>query len=1054
MLERILHFSIRQRWLVLVATVAVALWGLYNYTRLPIDAVPDITNVQVQINTEAPGYSPLEAEQRVTYLVETAMAGLPRLEETRSISRYGLSQVTVIFEDGTDIYFARQLIAERIQEVKGRLPQGIEPAMGPIATGLGEIFLWTVEATPGALNADGQPYSGMDLRTIQDWIVRPQLKTVPGVADVNTIGGFTKQFHVAPHPDRLRAFGLSFRHILDALERNNTNIGAGYIERSGEQYLIRAPGQVGDLEDIRRIVVGTHLGTPVYLSAVADVTFGSELRTGAATEDGEEVVLGTVFMLMGENSRIVAQRVAAKMDDVNRTLPPGVVAKTVYDRTTLVDATIDTVRHNLLLGALLVVVVLFVFLGNIRAALITACVIPLSMLLTITGMVEWGVTGNLLSLGALDFGIIVDGAVIIVENCMRRLAERQHQLGRLLTRAERFETVFEGSKEVRRATMFGELIIMIVYLPILTLTGIEGKMFYPMAFTVLAALLGAMILSVTFVPAAVALFVTGRVSEKENPVVRWAERAYRPSLLAAMRHRAATVAVAGALMLVTGAMALRLGSEFLPSLDEGDLLVHALRIPGTSLSTAIEMQHTLERKFKTYPEVDYVFSKIGTAEIATDPMPPSVADTYVMLKPREAWPDPTRPKADFVEQLQKDLPFIPGNNYEFIQPIQMRFNELIAGVRSDVAVKVFGDDIDVLAEVGTRIETVLASVPGAADTTVEQTTGLPVLTIHLKRPEMARLGLNVADVQDVIEVAIGGKTVGQVFEGDRRFDIMVRLPDALRTDVEQMKRILVPLPEAARAGGIVPVSATSGGFIPLGAVADFEVAPGPNQVSRENGKRRVVVTANVRGRDIGSFVAEAEQRIRDGVVVPPGYWTAWGGQFEQLLSARQRLQIVVPVALLLIFGLLFVTFGNARDALLVFTGVPLALTGGVFFLWIRGIPFSISAAVGFIALSGVAVLNGLVMITFINKLREEGRPLEDAVIQGAIGRLRPVLMTALVASLGFLPMALATGRGAEVQRPLATVVAGGILSSTALTLLLLPVLYRMVAREKRREATS
>ena len=1050
MLERILHFSIRQRWLVVIATIAVALWGLYNYTRLPIDAVPDITNVQVQINTEAPGYSPLEAEQRVTYLVETAMAGLPRLDETRSISRYGLSQVTVIFEDGTDIYFARQLIAERIQEVKGRLPPGIEPTMGPIATGLGEIFLWTVEATPGATNAEGQPYSGMDLRTIQDWIVRPQLKTVRGVADVNTIGGYTKQFHVTPHPDTLRAYDLSFRDILEALERNNTNIGAGYIERSGEQYLIRAPGQVEDLEDIKRVVVGTHQGTPVYLGTVADVIFGNELRTGAATEDGKEVVLGTVFMLMGENSRVVAQRVAAKMEEVNRTLPPGVVAKTVYDRTTLVDATIETVSHNLSLGALLVVVVLFVFLGNIRAALITACVIPLSMLLTVTGMVEWGVTGNLLSLGALDFGIIVDGAVIIVENCMRRLAERQHQVGRLLTRAERFDTVFEGSKEVRRATMFGELIIMIVYLPILTLTGIEGKMFYPMAFTVLAALTGAMILSVTFVPAAVALFVTGRVSEKANPVVTWAERVYRPALVMAMRNRIPTVAVAAALMLVTGAMALRLGSEFLPSLDEGDLLVHALRIPGTSLTTAIEMQHTLERKFKTYPEVDYVFSKIGTAEIATDPMPPSVADTYVMLKPREAWPDPDRPKAEFVEQLQRELPLIPGNNYEFIQPIQMRFNELIAGVRSDVAVKVFGDDIEVLAEVGTRIETALASVPGAADTKVEQTTGLPVLTIHLKRAEMARLGLNVADVQDVIEVAIGGKTVGQVFDGDRRFDILVRLPEALRTDMEQMKRIPVPLPAGARpvSGDAVPVSAAGGSVIPLGAVADFEVAPGPNQVSRENGKRRVVVTANVRGRDIGSFVAEAEQRIRDGVTIPPGYWTAWGGQFEQLISARQRLQIVVPVALLLIFGLLLVTFGNARDALLVFTGVPLALTGGVFFLWIRGIPFSISAAVGFIALSGVAVLNGLVMITFINTLREEGQALEDAVLQGAIARLRPVLMTALVASLGFLPMALATGRGAEVQRPLATVVAGGILSSTALTLLLLPVLYRLFARER------
>jgi heavy metal efflux system protein len=1051
MLERILHFSVRHRWLVVVATLAVGAWGLYNYSQLPIDAVPDITNVQVQINTEAPGYSPFEAEQRVTYLVETAMAGLPRLEETRSISRYGLSQVTVIFEDQTDIYFARQLIAERIQEVKSRLPPGIEPTMGPIATGLGEIFLWTVEAKPGATNEEGKPYSGMDLRTIQDWIVRPQLKTVPGVADVNTIGGYTKQFHVTPHPDKLMAFGLSFSDVIDALERNNTNIGAGYIEKSGEQYLIRAPGQVEQLDDIKRLIVGNHQGTPIYLSSVADVIYGNELRTGAATEDGKEVVLGTVFMLMGENSRIVAQRVAAKMEEVNRTLPPGVVAKTVYDRTTLVDATIETVSHNLLIGALLVIAILFVFLGNIRAAVITACVIPLAMLMAITGMVERGVSGNLLSLGALDFGIIVDGAVVMVENCMRRLAARQQELGRLLTGHERFELVLDASREVRRPTIFGQLIIMIVYLPILTLTGIEGKMFYPMAFTVLAALFAAMVLSITFVPAAVALFVTGRVSEKESPVVRWADRAYVPSLRTALRNRLATVAIAVALMVVTGAMAMRLGSEFLPSLDEGDLLVHALRIPGTSLTTAIEMQHTLERKFKTYPEIDYIFSKIGTAEIATDPMPPSVADTYVMLKPRDKWPDPHRPKAELVEQLHRELQFVPGNNYEFIQPIQMRFNELIAGVRSDVAVKVFGDDVEVLAEVGDKLEAVLGSVRGAADTKVEQTTGLPMLTIHLKREEMARLGLNVSDVQDVIEASIGGKTAGQVFDGDRRFDIVVRLPEELRTDVDQMKRIPIPLPQGGRATSTDAVRATAGGFIPLGSVVDFEVAPGPNQVSRENGKRRVVVTANVRGRDIGSFVEEAERRILEGVKIPPGYWTAWGGQFEQLIAARERLQIVVPVALLLIFSLLFVMFGNIRDAVLVFTGVPLALTGGVFSLWARGIPFSISAAVGFIALSGVAVLNGLVMITFINKLRDDGQSLDEAVTRGALARLRPVLMTALVASLGFLPMALATGRGAEVQRPLATVVVGGILSSTALTLLVLPVLYRLFSRERRDE---
>ena len=1043
MIERILKFAIAQRWVVLATTLGLAVFGAYNYQRLPIDAVPDITNVQVQVNTEAAGYSPLEVEQRITYLVETAMAGLPRLIETRSISRYGLSQVTVIFEDGTDIYFSRQLVNERILEARDRLPAGITPSMGPIATGLGEIFLWTVEADVNARTAEGQPYSGMDLRTVQDWIVRPQLRTVPGVADVNSIGGYTKQFHVTPDPAKLVAYGLTFRDVLAALAANNANVGAGYIERRGEQYLVRAPGQVATLADIEQIVVGHANGTPTYISNVADVVLGQELRTGAATEDGREVVVGTAFMLMGENSRVVSRRVADRMAEVNRTLPAGVVAKTVYDRAKLVDATIATVQHNLLIGALLVILVLFVFLGNIRAAVITACVIPLSMLFAITGMVERGVSGNLLSLGALDFGIIVDGAVIIVENCVRRLGERQHELGRLLTRAERFEVVFEASRQVRRATIFGELIIMIVYLPILTLTGIEGKMFFPMAFTVLAALAGAMILTLTFVPAALAIFMTGRMSEKENVLVHAALRVYRPALRAALANRAVTVVAAAALVLVTGVMASRLGTEFLPSLDEGDLLVHALRIPGTSLTTAVEMQHALERKLKTYPEVDYVFSKIGTAEIANDPMPPSVADTYVMLKPPAQWPDPAKPKAALVRQLEADLFHLPGNNYEFTQPIQMRFNELIAGVRSDVAVKVFGDDMATLETVSADVEQVLASVDGAADVKVEQTTGLPMLTVQLDRPAMARLGLNVADVQEVIEVAIGGRTSGQVYEGDRRFDIVVRLPEALRTNIEGLDRLPVPLPP--RAGGR--------DYVPLGSIATFEIATGPNQVSRENGKRRVVVTANVRGRDIGSFVADAEQRIKDGVTIPAGYWTAWGGQFEQLLSARQRLQVVVPLALLLIFALLFATFGNVRDALLVFSGVPLAMTGGVLVLWLRDIPFSISAAVGFIALSGVAVLNGLVMLTFINRLRADGASVDEAVFNGAIARLRPVLMTALVASLGFLPMMLATGTGAEVQRPLATVVVGGILSSTLLTLLVLPALYRMFTREEHHEAT-
>ncbi|MCF6155080.1 MAG: CusA/CzcA family heavy metal efflux RND transporter [Candidatus Brocadia sp.] len=1060
MLERILKFSIHQRWLVLIATMAVAVLGVYNYQKLPIDAVPDITNVQVQINTEAPGYSPLEVEQRITFPVETSMAGIPGLMETRSLSRYGLSQVTVIFQDGTDIYFARQLINQRIQEVKGDLPAGVDPIMGPIATGLGEIFMWTVEPKAGALRQDGMPYTSVDLRTIQDWVIRPQLRNIPGVTEVNTIGGYEKQYHVTPYPDKLIAYGLSFHDVLQALARNNANVGAGYIEHSGEQYLIRAPGQVIGIEDIRQIIIGNYKGVPIYIKDVAEVLLGKELRTGAAMENGKEVVLGTVFMLMGENSRTVSRKVADKMVEVNHILPPGVIARTVYDRTTLVEKTIHTVKKNLAEGALLVIAILFLFLGNIRAALITALVIPLSMLFTVTGMVSNKVSANLMSLGALDFGIIVDGAVIIVENCIRRLSEEQHRLGRLLTRQERFEVVFEASKEVRRATMFGELIIMIVYLPILSLTGVEGKMFYPMAFTVIVALFSAMVLSVTFIPAAIALFFSGKLAEKENFFVRWAKKTYIPVLNLAMNNRGFVITIASVLVVLSGLLVTRMGSEFIPSLDEGDMAIHALRIPGTSLSQAVEMQQTLEEKIKEFPEVDNVFSKIGTAEIATDPMPPSVADTFVMLKPRSDWPDPHKPKEDLIHELEEFLGKIPGNNYEFTQPIQMRFNELIAGVRSDVAIKVFGDDMGVLLETGEKIAGVLEKIRGASDVKVEQVTGLPVLTIHMNRKEMARYGLNISDVQEVIEVAIGGKSAGNIFEGDRRFELLVRLPDEMRSNVEALKRLPIPLPESG--GGLntgVLLAAHSKeskrpSYITLGSIAEFNIKPGPNQISRENGKRRVVVTTNVRGCDIGSFVEEAERKIKEDVNIPVNYWITWGGQFEQLMSAKKRLQIVTPIALLLIFFLLFTTFGTIKDALLVFTGVPFALTGGIVALWLRGIPLSISAGVGFIALSGVAVLNGLVMISFINKLRAEDNPLDHAILQGAITRLRPVLMTALVASLGFLPMAMATGTGAEVQRPLATVVIGGILSSTILTLLVLPVLYRVFYRADEVEVST
>ena len=1039
MFERIIRFSIEQRWLVLLAVLAMAGLGIYNYQKLPIDAVPDITNVQVQINTSAPGYSPLETEQRVTFPIETVMAGLPGLQQTRSLSRYGLSQVTVIFKDGTDIYFARQLVNERMQGAKGELPDGVHPQIGPISTGLGEIYLWTVEAKEGARKPDGTPYTDTDLREIQDWIIKPQLRNVPGVTEINSIGGQEKQYQVAPNPEKLSAYGLSMADVVKALERNNANVGAGYIERRGEQYLIRAPGQARSIEDLRNIILASNGSTPVRVRDVAEVGIGKELRTGAATDNGREVVLGTVFMLIGENSRIVSQAVDRKMKEINRNLPEGVEAITVYDRTVLVDKAIATVKKNLLEGAVLVIAVLFLFLGNLRAAVITALVIPLSMLFTFTGMVSQKVSANLMSLGALDFGIIIDGAVVIVENCVRRLAHAQAKHGRPLTRKERFHEVFAASQEARRALLFGQLIIMIVYLPIFALTGVEGKMFHPMAMTVVIALLGAMILSVTFIPAAVALFIGSKVDEKENRLMTWARKAYEPLLARALGARWVVITAAVVAVVLSGLLATRLGSEFIPNLNEGDFAVQALRIPGTSLTQSVQMQQQLERTLKAkVPEIERIFARTGTAEIAADPMPPNISDAYVMLKPVDQWPEPRRSRQEVVEAVQAIVGKIPGNNYEFSQPIQLRFNELVSGVRADVAVKVFGDDMDVLNKTAREIEEVLKSISGAAEVNVEQTTGLPMLTVNIDREKVTRYGLNIGDVQDTISTAIGGQSAGTLFEGDRRFGIVVRLPENLRANLEAIKRLPIALPAGEAAGG----SARSS-FIPLAEVATLDLAPGPNQVSREDGKRRIVISANVRGRDLGSFVSEATAALDAKVKIPTGYWTTWGGQFENLQSATLRLQIVVPVALLLVFTLLFAMFGNIKDGLIVFTGIPFALTGGILSLWLRDIPLSITAAVGFIALSGVAVLNGLVMISFIRNLREAGASLDRAIHEGAVTRLRPVLMTALVASLGFVPMAIATGTGAEVQRPLATVVIGGILSSTALTLLVLPVLYRL-----------
>ena len=1042
MLEKLIDLSIRGRWFIVVAVLAIAALGVWSFQRLPIDATPDITNVQVQINTEAPGYSPLEAEQRLTFPIETAIAGLPGLLYTRSISRYGLSQVTVVFTDQTDIYFARQLLNERLRGVV--LPPGISPDLGPITTGLGEIFFYSIETAPGARKPDGTEWTLQDLRMFQDWIIRPQLRTTPGVTDVNSIGGFERQFHVTPVPARLSAYGLTMTDVISAIQRNNANVGAGYIEHFGEQYLVRVPGQASGIEDLKGIVVATRNTIPITIGNVADVIIGQDLRTGAATQNGREVVLGTALMLVGENSRTVSRAVAAKLEVAARALPPGIVARTIYDRTNLVERTIQTVRTNLLEGAFLVIVVLFLLLGNFRAALITAAIIPLSMLLTISGMVQGRVSGNLMSLGALDFGLIVDAAVIIVENCLRRFAEAQRRFGRLLTRDERFKLSASATSEVIRPSLIGILIITIVYVPMFALTGIEGKMFHPMAITVVMALTAALVLSLTFVPAAVALFVTGRVREKDSPVMAGARFLYRPALAVALRARFVVVLAAIGLVAWAGLAATRLGSEFLPNLDEGDITLHALRIPGTSLTQAIQMQETLEARIRQFPEVDQVIAKIGTADIANDPMPPSVADTYIIMKDRSLWPDPRKPKAQLVAELQAAVYQVPGNNYEFTQPIQMRFNELIAGVRTDVAVKVFGDDLDLLFQAGQSVETLMASIPGAQDVAVEQVTGLPMLQITPDRIALGRYGLAVEDVQNVVRASIGGIVAGQVFEGDRRFDVVVRLPEAVRANVGEIGRLRVPLHPPT-------TGVDAHGFVPLSSVAKVDVIIGPNQISREDGKRRVVVTANVRGRDLGSFVAELQGRVQREVALPPGYWITYGGTFEHLISAAATLQVVVPLALLLIFALLFVLFGSVTDAAIVFTGVPLALTGGVAALILRGLPFSISAAVGFIALSGVAVLNGVVMVSFIRSLLAQGRPLDEAIWEGALVRLRPVLMTALVASLGFLPMALNVGTGAEVQRPLATVVIGGIISSTLLTLFVLPALYRIVhARQARR----
>ncbi|GAC20677.1 efflux RND transporter permease subunit [Paraglaciecola arctica] len=1033
MLDFILRFAIKRNILVMVLVLVVSALGLWNFTKLPIDAVPDITNVQVMINTDAPGYTPLEVEQRISYPLETALAGLPNLEGTRSVSRYGLSQVVAVFSDNTDVYFARQLVNERLSAAKSELPLGLEPQLGPIATGLGEIFMFTVDAEPGATDKDGNLITPMELRSVHDWVIRPQLMRVPGVVEVNPIGGFERELVVAFDPEKLLTYGVTQADLVNAIENNNTNQGAGFIEKNGAQWLIRIPGQIENINALANTVVKTTDGASVRISDVANVVEGHGLRTGAATQDGREVVMSTVFMLIGENSRTVAYAVGEKLKEINNSLPEGIVATAVYDRTKLVDQTLNTVKTNLVEGALLVIVILFLLLGNFRAAFLTALVIPFAMLMTITGMVQTKVSANLMSLGALDFGLLVDGAIIIVENCLRRLSHASPD-GQQLALKHRLDIVFTATKEVIRPALFGVFIITAVYLPIFALEGVEGKMFHPMALTVVIALLCSMVLSITFVPAATALLFKKPVKESRNFIMSGATFVYKPALKWVIKTRWFVVVFAVALVGIMGYQATKLGSEFVPNLDEGDIAMHALRIPGTSLSQAVALQESLEARIMEMPEVERVFAKIGTADVATDAVPPSVADNFIIMKPREQWPNPNKTKDQIVEDLAALVEPIPGNRYEFLQPIQMRFNELLSGVRAELAIKVFGDNFEILNAVGSEIESAIGSVEGVADIQMEQTTGLPMLTIVPKMEKLAQYGISKTLIQEQLATSLGGRVAGKFYEGDARADIVVRLQESLRSDVDALYRLPIHLPD--------------GHYVPLQELADIEMLLGANQVNRENGKRRVVVTANVRGRDLGSFVADIKTQIESKVDIPAGYWLEYGGTYQKLQSASQRLSIVVPVTLLLILGLLILALGSFKDAMIIFTGVPLALTGGIAALMLRDIPFSISAAVGFIALSGIAILNGLVMVSFIRDLRKQNIPLEQAIFDGAITRLRPVITTALVASLGFVPMALNTGMGSEVQRPLASVVIGGIISSTILTLFVIPALYRLLHKDK------
>ena len=1036
MIEKILHFSLRFPLLIVLLTVAAMGYGIYSLSRLPIDAVPDITNNQVQINATVPGFSPIQMEKQVTYLIETSLKGIPGLEMTRSLSRNGFAQVTAIFSDAVNLYFARQQINERLTEVKEGLPESAEVRMGPVSTGLGEVYMWTVDyahpqkefQTPEGRILKNEYEKNAYLREVQDWIIKPQMKGVSGLADVDSIGGYVKQYHVQPDMEKMMALGLSLDQLTDILRKNNFSSGPGFIEKGGEAFLIKADERLATPEQIEAIIVASPGGIPTRVKDIAEVVIGKEQRTGSATRNGHEAVVGTALMLIGENSRTVAQAVEKKLKEIASSLPEGVQVTEVLNRTKLVNGTVATVAKNLSEGAILVIAILFLFLRQVRAALIVASVIPLTLFLTAIGMVQTKISGNLMSLGALDFGLIVDGAVIITENCLRKLSEKTSWSAQ-----ERLEQLQIASKEMIRPTLFGQAIIILVYVPILALSGVEGKMFHPMAMTVIFALFSAFILSVTFVPAMASLFLKGE-DLKTAKLMDGLKALYQPILEKVLTFPKSFILSGCALFALSLFLFTQLGEEFIPTLDEKDIAMHAVRIPSTSLSESTKMQRKVETVLAAFPEVAHVYSKTGTAETALDPMPPNVSDTFIILKSQKEWPNPDLAKGELIKKMQAALNELPGNSYEFTQPIEMRFNELISGVRSDVAIKIYGDEFDVMQKTAETLAKTLEKIPGAADVKTTQTTGLPVLEAKINRDQASSLGVNPYDAIQVLSLATGGGFAGQIFEGDRRFDILVKLKENQRSDLDTLGHLPIPLPHGKK-------------YATLNEVADLSITEGLNEVHRENGKRFVTVQANVRNRDLGSFVMEAQNKIQHSVQIPHGYWLSWGGQFENLLSARDRLLFVVPLCLSLIFILLYMALHSFPQALMVFSAIPFALSGGTLALWLRDIPFSISAAVGFIALSGIAVLNGLVLISSIEE--HKGKPLRQAIIEGALQRLRPVLMTALVASFGFVPMALATGTGAEVQKPLATVVIGGLLTSTILTLIILPALIFLFNLEQR-----